>query len=135
MAKTPSTAAKKVVVKTPAAKKSTGKKKGNKRTESYSSYIYKVLKQVHPNTRISKSGMSILNCFLNDIFDRLALEASRLVIYNKKSTLTSREIQYATRLLLTGELWKHALSEGTKAVSKFPSVLASDLEVGTGSQI
>eukprot|EP01040_Poterioochromonas_malhamensis_P015125 gene15125-16880_t len=135
MVKTPSTAAKKIV-KTPAAKKSTtGKKKGNKRTESYSSSIYKVLKQVHPNTRISKSGMSILNCFLNDLFERFALEASRLVIYNKKSTITSREILSATRLLLTGELCKHAISEGTKAVSKFPAVLASDLEVGTGSQI
>ena len=37
--------------KTPSKKKaaSTGKKK--KRTESFSMYIYKVLKQVHPDTR------------------------------------------------------------------------------------
>lgn len=136
MAKTPSIPAKKDV-KTPAAKKKSiiGKKKRTKRTDSYSSYIYKVLKQVHPNTRISKSGMSILNCFLNDIFERFALEASRLVNYNKKSTITSREILSATRLLLTGELCKHAISEGIKAVTKFPAVLASDLEVGIGSQI
>ena len=95
--------------------------KSKKRVESYSSYIYKVLKQVHPNTGISKKGMSILNSFINDIFERLALEASRLSRYNKKSTLSSREIQTAVRLLLPGELAKHAVSEGTKAVTKFQS--------------
>jgi histone H2B len=39
--------------------------------------------------------------------------------YNKKSTLSSREIQTAVRLLLPGELAKHAVPEGTKAVTKF----------------
>jgi len=48
-----------------------------------------VLKQVHPNTGISKRGMSILNSFINDIFERLALEASKLSRYNKKSTLST----------------------------------------------
>ncbi len=105
-----------------APKKAAGAaKKHAKRTESYSSYIYKVLKQVHPNTGISKRGMSILNSFINDIFERIALESSRLSRYNKKSTLSSREIQTAVRLLLPGELSKHAVSEGTKAVTKFSS--------------
>jgi hypothetical protein len=40
---------------------------------------------------------------------------------NKKPTLTSREIQTAVRLVLPGELAKHAVSEGTKAVTKFTS--------------
>ena len=100
-------------------KKVGGKKRSNKRVESYSSYIYKVLKQVHPNTGISKRGMSILNSFINDIFERIALESSKLSRYTKKATLSSREIQTAVRLLLPGELSKHAVSEGTKAVTKF----------------
>ena len=116
------------MAKTPGKKAAkTAKKAGSKskkRVESYSSYIYKVLKQVHPNTGISKRGMSILNSFINDIFERLALEASRLSRYNKKSTLSSREIQTAVRLLLPGELAKHAVSEGTKAVTKFQSSTA-----------
>ena len=44
--------------------------------------------------------------------------------YNKKSTLTSREVQTAVRLLLPGELAKHAVSEGTKAVTKYSSASA-----------
>merc|ERR1712226_944687 len=43
-------------------------------------------------------------------------EAARLVRYNKRHTLSSREVQTAVRLLLPGELAKHAVVEGTKAV-------------------
>ena len=113
------------MAKTPGKKAAkTAKKAGSKskkRVESYSSYIYKVLKQVHPETGISKKGISILNSFVTDIFDRIALEASKLARYNKKATLSSREVQTAVRLLLPGELAKHAVSEGTKAVTKFTS--------------
>ena len=117
MAKTPS---KKAPDK--AAKAADGKKKrSKKRVDSYSTYIYKVLKQVHPDTGISKKGMSIMNSFINDIFERIAGEAGKLSTYNKKSTLSSREIQTAVRLMLPGELAKHAVSEGTKAVTKFSS--------------
>lgn len=96
-------------------------KRGRKRKETYSIYIYKVLKQVHPDTGISGKAMSIMNSFVNDIFERIATEASRLSAYSKKSTLSSREIQTAIRLMLPGELAKHAVSEGTKAVTKYTS--------------
>ena len=97
------------------------KKRKGKRKESYAIYIYKVLKQVHPDTGVSSKAMSILNSFVNDIFERIANEASRLAKYNSKSTISSREIQTAIRLLLPGELAKHAVSEGTKAVTKYTS--------------
>ena len=87
-----------------------------KRKESYA-----VLKQVHPDTGVSSKAMSIMNSFVNDIFERIAAEASRLAHYNKRSTISSREIQTAVRLLLPGELAKHAVSEGTKAVTKYTS--------------
>ena len=62
-----------------------------------------------------------MNSFINDIFERVTVEAGRLSRYNKKSTLSSREVQTAVRLVLPGELAKHAVSEGTKAVTKFTS--------------
>ena len=112
--------AKKAASKAKAAR-SGDKKRKRKRKESYAIYIYKVLKQVHPDTGISSKAMSIMNSFVNDIFERIAAEASRLAHYNKRSTITSREIQTAVRLLLPGELAKHAVSEGTKAVTKYTS--------------
>nr|CAG8460356.1 767_t:CDS:1 [Entrophospora candida]CAG8495638.1 2236_t:CDS:1 [Entrophospora candida] len=96
-------------------------KRKKARKETYSSYIYKVLKQVHPETGISNKAMSIMNSFVNDIFERIAAEASKLATYNKRSTISSREIQTAVRLILPGELAKHAVSEGTKAVTKYTS--------------
>ncbi|CAF9917861.1 MAG: histone H2B [Gomphillus americanus] len=129
--KKPSTGGKAPAGKAPAEKKEAGKKtaaaSGEKkksrktRKETYSSYIYKVLKQVHPDTGISNRAMSILNSFVNDIFERVATEASKLAAYNKKSTISSREIQTSVRLILPGELAKHAVSEGTKAVTKYSS--------------
>ena len=82
--------------------------------------------------------MAILNSFVNDIFERIATEASsaytlslslsncadstsypvELASYSKKSTISSREIQTSVRLILPGELAKHAISEGTKSVTK-----------------
>lgn len=76
-----------------------------------------VLKQVHPDTGISNKAMAILNSFVNDIFERIATEASKLASYSKKSTISSREIQTSVRLILPGELAKHAISEGTKSVT------------------
>ncbi|XP_062410103.1 histone H2B 1/2-like [Sardina pilchardus] len=114
----PKKGAKKAVLK-PASK--SGKKRRRTRKESYGIYIYKVLKQVHPDTGISSKGMGIMNSFVNDIFERIAGEASRLSHINKRRTVSSREIQTAVRLLLPGELAKHAVSEGTKAVTKYTS--------------
>ena len=102
-----------------------------------------VLKQVHPDTGISNKAMAILNSFVNDIFERIATEASskfeplefdfemvylhtlsiELASYSKKSTISSREIQTAVRLILPGELAKHAISEGTKSVTKVSSLV------------
>ncbi|WCJ41622.1 Histone H2B [Euphorbia peplus] len=97
------------------------KKRSKKNVETYKIYIFKVLKQVHPDIGISSKAMGIMNSFINDIFEKLAQESARLARYNKKPTITSREIQTAVRLVLPGELAKHAVSEGTKAVTKFTS--------------
>eukprot|EP00798_Chlamydomonas_sp_ICE-L_P015952 gene15952-biopygen24958 len=119
----PKTAEKAPAKEAAPAKTAEGKKKAKKmaKAETYKIYIYKVLKQVHPDTGISSKAMGILNSFINDIFDKIASEAARLARYNKKPTVTSREIQTAVRLVLPGELAKHAVSEGTKAVTKFTS--------------
>ncbi|XP_043937955.1 histone H2B type 1-J-like [Protopterus annectens] len=109
----------KKVMKKPAKKD--GKKHRRSRKESYSIYVYKVLKQVHPDTGISSKAMNIMNTFVNDIFERIAGEASHLAHYNKRSIISLWEIQTAVRLLLPGELAKHAVSDGTKAVTKYTS--------------
>ena len=92
-----------------------------RRDKGFSAYIYKVLKQVHPDASITSKSMSIMESFVVDMFGKIATQASKLVQYNKKCTLSSRDIQTAVRLILPGELAKHAISEGTKATTKFSS--------------
>ncbi|CAK9323244.1 unnamed protein product [Citrullus colocynthis] len=100
--KTPSSAEKKPKAEKKIAKDGGDKKKKKikKSTETYKIYIFKVLKQVHPDIGISSKAMGIMNSFINDIFEKLAQEASKLARYNKKPTITSREIQTAVRLVL-----------------------------------
>ena len=116
--KTPSKGKKNVVKPNKGGINGEGKRR-KRRKESYAIYIYKVLKQVHPHTGISRKAISIMNSFVDDIFDRIANESSKLTIHSGRSTISSLEIQTSVRLILPGELAKHAVSEGTKAVTKY----------------
>jgi histone H2B len=116
---------KKPVVESKETKEATGEKKSEKkirhkkRIETFSTYIFKVLKQVHPEIGISNKAMLVMNSFVTDIFERIAREGAHLVDANEKDTIGSREIQTSVRLVLPGDLAKHALSEGGKAIAKF----------------
>ena len=100
MAKTPSKGAKKAAK---APKKAAGGSR-KKRVESYSSYIYKVIKQVHPDTGISKKGMSIMNSFINDIFERIATEILAEILAFQKNGRTVFSALITQELQRNGEL-------------------------------
>ena len=99
------------------------RKRGKKRRseEGYQRYVYRVLKQVHPDLGVSSKAMTVLNNMMSDMFERLADEAARLKKYAGHVTLSSREIQGAVKLVLPGDLGKHAISEGVKAVTNYMS--------------
>ncbi|XP_050559334.1 histone H2B-like [Spodoptera frugiperda] len=88
---------------------------------NYAAYVAKVLKQFHPDIGISGKAMSIMNSFLNDSFERIAGEASRLTQYSKRSTITAKDIQTSVRFLLSGDLAKQAEREGVEALAKYTS--------------
>lgn len=74
---------------------------------------------MHPNIGISTKGMSVMNSYMNDMFERLAGEASCLCKHIKRETLQARDVEAATKLLIPGELGKHAVSEGVKALQLY----------------
>ncbi|CAD8168786.1 unnamed protein product [Paramecium pentaurelia] len=88
---------------------------------SFELYIYKVLKQVHPDLSVTKKAMNIMNSFINDIFDRIILEVSHLVRFSdkKRKTLRPREIQTAVKLLFPGKLVNYAIKDGVKALTNY----------------
>ncbi|BAH94723.1 uncharacterized protein [Oryza sativa Japonica Group] len=87
----------------------------------YKRYVWRVLKQVHPDLGASAQTMDVLDMMMADMFERLADEASRLSKLSGRLTLTSREVQSAVRLVLPADLANHAISEGTKAISNYLS--------------
>lgn len=99
------------------------KKKRRRRRggEGYKRYLFKVMKQVHPDMGISGKAMTIINNLMTDMFERIAAEAAALQKYTGRRTMSSREIQGAVKLVLPGELGKHAIAEGTKAVTNYIS--------------
>ena len=94
-------------------------KKLRKNRGTFKYFVYKVLKQVHPDHGITTRAMQIMDDILVDVFQRIAREAAVLARKNKKPTISSREIQGATKLLFHGTLAEHAAKEGIKAVEKF----------------
>ncbi|KAL2937468.1 Histone H2B.2 [Bienertia sinuspersici] len=77
------------------------------------------MKEVHPGMGITSEAMTIINNFMEDMFERIAGEAYKLSEYSKKQTMSAKEIQGAVKLVLPGELGKHAVAEGTKAVTNY----------------
>ncbi|KAH3760403.1 hypothetical protein Pelo_7776 [Pelomyxa schiedti] len=87
----------------------------------FSSYIYRVLRQVHADIGISKKAMAVMDDLVQDMFRRVAKEAALLCRVNRRCTLTSREVQTATRLVLLSQLQRTAVAEGVKAVTMYNS--------------
>ncbi|KAG5486120.1 hypothetical protein LSCM4_06828 [Leishmania orientalis] len=101
----------------PSRKARTTHKSHHKPKRSWNVYVSRSLKAINSHMSMSGRTMKIVNSFVNDIFERIATEAATIVRCNKKRTLGAREVQTAVRLVLPAELAKHAMAEGTKAVS------------------
>jgi histone H2B len=87
--------------------------------KAFQLYIFRVLKQVKPELGISKLAMQQCNQIVADLFERIMDESRKLTLFNKKCTLSSKEIETAVKLLFNGELSKHAVHEGRQSISKF----------------
>ena len=94
-------------------------RKRKRNFQSFSIYIYKVLKSIAGDIGISRKGMDVVNSLVKDMFDQVAWESSKLVRYNHKKTLSSNAVQTAVKLLLPQDLGSHAMMEAQKALSKF----------------
>ena len=101
----------------------------SKPLENFSIYIRRVLMQIHPDIGITADALSQVDSFINVVAKCIAKEAAFLCNTNMsrgktkakkvKHTLSSRTVQASVRLVLPGELTKHAVSEGTRAVTRY----------------
>ena len=78
-----------------------------------------MLKEAAPKFGISKKAMIMVNEILVDSYDNFLKESRSLMLMGKKQTLSSRECESSVKLMVPGELGKHAVQEGRKALKKF----------------
>jgi histone H3/H4 len=95
----------------------------HKRKYNLESYINKIA-NTEQDIHLSSEAKNILNNIAVNVIERTAEAANLFNIYQKRQTCTSREVQSAIRLALdqstmTHELAKHAISEGTKAITNY----------------
>lgn len=91
-----------------------------KMTLSCQRYIYKVLKQVHPDVGLSRKAVVVLEGMVNSLWDQILDEAASLVQSRGAQTLTARDVITAAALVLgQKEVAKHAASEANKACIKW----------------
>ena len=91
-------------------------------------YIYKVIKRVHPDASMATPAMVFVTYLLLSCFDKLVAEACRQTQRpQKRRVVTTNEIEGAVRRVMpempwidapNGTLQSFCVSEGAKAVTK-----------------
>ena len=89
------------------------------RKDTFQTYTYKVLRQNEPDNGISQSGMCSIETLIDELLGKLLKESKRLLLRTGKKTLTAKEVQTATRLLLRGELAKTAVAQAEQALTQY----------------
>lgn len=90
---------------------------------SFTIYITRLLKEVNPKLSLSNDSKNYLQNILISFLDHFMIYISTMMDHNRVKTLSTRDIQSSVRLFFVGELAKHAISVGIKAVTRFTAYL------------
>ena len=82
-------------------------------------FIYKVLKQSYKDLGIQSSTMKALNSILLELYDKFGATASQMSKSIGHQILSPQDVQSAAKLLIPGELQKHAVDAGSQALIRF----------------
>lgn len=93
-------------------------------------FIIRVLREVHPDAGMAGDSLATMNNLVNITVEKVMVEVNKLMQMTGKKTISTREIQSAVLLVFPGELAKHAVSFGTKAVTKYNATQTTPAETG-----
>ena len=85
--------------------------------ERFDKIFDKILNQLDPDIYISKNASSQLETFINIVAKMIVEKADELTILGEKKTVTPRAIDTAVSIVLPGEISRHAVRIGNKAVN------------------
>ncbi|PBJ77339.1 histone H2B [Trypanosoma cruzi cruzi] len=99
-------------------RKKDGKRSHRKPKRTWNVYISRSLKSINNHMSMSGRTMKIVNSFVNDLFERIGVpRPPRWCASTRSAHWVPRELQTAVRSCCRRTLAKHAMAEGTKAVS------------------
>ncbi|XP_055981669.1 histone H2B type F-M-like [Sorex fumeus] len=87
-------------------------------TLGFASYFCRILRSIHRNLGITCQAVSILDCVVKGILQRIQEVAAQLARYAQHSIITKRDIQMAMRLLLPARLGSRFMMQDNKATSR-----------------
>ena len=105
-----------------------------KQVKTYARYVKKVMALEFASGKKGKGkrasrlgvtvkGMGIMNAFIVDLFERLAVEAGNASKFSGQKTLRSGALIAAVKMHFPTEMASHALSAGVAAVSHYSTAL------------
>jgi histone H2A len=96
---------------------------------NFSTYVYRVLKQVHPDTGISGSALATMVNLIKVNISKIIFVMNQISIRTGAKTLTSRDVITSIKICIPGELAKHGVSEAIKAVQLYKADINSEKKV------
>lgn len=85
---------------------------------NFTTYLRKLLKQVHPSTGITLKAMIQLNGLIFNIGKLLVEEAEGFAKAKQRQTISAANFQSAAKVFFVGELAKHTVAESFKVLQK-----------------
>ena len=68
-----------------------------------------MIKEAKPEFNVSKKSMSMATSIIDDLFVKIMDEARKILIFSKKQTLSSKEVETAIKIVFPGEIQKLAI--------------------------
>jgi len=103
------------------------RKKAKNLSDNYRDNLSKILKRVHPELSFADDGRAAVNNLGVTVLDKLLCTINILIESSDshKKTMSTKDISCAISICLPGELSKHAISMGLKAMAKYKSTVES----------
>ena len=92
---------------------------------SFVPYIYRVVKQVHPDIGITVEAMNVMRSLVDYLAISILKRTKALMQLGKRQTVSSKEIRTGTQLSSPEEFGKYAAGAGARAVTMYNASFGS----------
>ena len=106
-----------------------GKRK-RKTTRYFTYYLSKIVKNIYPEGALTSDARKQINSILILLAEKIAFFTHKITVnITNKKTISIKSIEGALKLNFEGDLRKHAIAEGYKAIQILSNYTSTDVEI------